>query len=131
MLLHAFLFALCCWHGINTLHIPNPEPHYLNWRKSPGTQEINNCSLSQDLKDEIQSYQNVVNQIISYVTNGEYKGQTYSTLATLVDTFGARMTGSAALENAIDFMLNWSANEGLDNMYTEDVLVPHWKRFVD
>lgn len=36
-----------------------------------------NCQLSKDLKDEIQSYKPVVNRIIESIVNGEFKGDTY------------------------------------------------------
>lgn len=94
----------------------------------PSASFINNCSLSPELIEEIHSYQDVVNQIINYVVDGEYKGQAYDTLAELVDNYGPRLTGSGMLEAAIDFMLDSSRTEGLDNVRTEDVVVPHWER---
>ncbi|KAG7167434.1 Carboxypeptidase Q-like 1, partial [Homarus americanus] len=86
------------------------------------------CNLPPELVDEIKSYQDTVDQIIEYVVRGDYKGRTYEVLAELVDTFGPRMTGSGQLEAAIDWMLELSEAEGLENTHTEDVTAPHWVR---
>lgn len=86
------------------------------------------CALSPDLVEEIRGYQETVDSIIEYIVNGDYKGRTYNILAELVDTFGPRMTGSGQLEAAIDWMLEKSHEEGLKNVHTEDVSVPHWVR---
>ncbi|XP_042880832.1 carboxypeptidase Q-like [Penaeus japonicus] len=92
-----------------------------------------------------------VNHRRKYIVNGDYKGH-YNILAELVDTFGPRdgtqtfffycrsdlfiiirncnlfQTGSGQLEAAIDWMLEKSHEEGLENIHTEDVSVPHWVR---
>jgi carboxypeptidase Q len=52
----------------------------------------------------------------------------YERLASLVDGFGHRLSGSVALENAIDWILNEMEADGLDNVRGEPVLVPHWVR---
>ncbi|KAK7073052.1 hypothetical protein SK128_019494 [Halocaridina rubra] len=106
------------------------ESHRL-WQSlinSATNKETTKCNLDPTLVDEIKSYQDVVNQIITFVTEGEYKGEAYKTLAKLVDTYGPRLTGSGMLEAAIDFMLNRSVEEGLENVHTEEVVVPHWER---
>lgn len=35
------------------------------------------CSLSQDLIEEIKSYQPIVDKIVAYAVNGEYSGSTW------------------------------------------------------
>ncbi len=52
----------------------------------------------------------------------------YDRLATLTDTFGPRLSGSSALENAIDWILGEMRADGLANVHGEPVMVPHWVR---
>ena len=52
----------------------------------------------------------------------------YVRLGRMVDTFGSRFSGSAALERAIDWVLREMAADGLDGVRGEPVMVPHWVR---
>jgi carboxypeptidase Q len=52
----------------------------------------------------------------------------WNRLAELVDTFGNRPVGSVSLENAIDWIVAQMKKDGLDNVHTEPVTVPHWVR---
>ena len=52
------------------------------------------CVLPMKTKMSIKSYQQVVDDIIDYVTTGPFKGAAYSTLAEMIDTFGPRMVSS-------------------------------------
>ena len=52
----------------------------------------------------------------------------YDRLARLTDTFGNRLSGSAPLERAIDWILAEMKRDGLDNVRGEPVMVPHWVR---
>ncbi len=49
-------------------------------------------------------------------------------IAELTDTFGHRISGSTALEQAIDWTLAKMRADGLENVRGEPVLVPHWVR---
>ncbi len=49
-------------------------------------------------------------------------------LADLTDTFGSRLSGSKALEDAIDWILAQMKKDGLANVRGEPVMVPHWVR---
>jgi carboxypeptidase Q len=49
-------------------------------------------------------------------------------IAELTDTFGNRLSGSAALERAIDWTLARMRDDGLENVRGEPVMVPHWVR---
>ena len=49
-------------------------------------------------------------------------------LAELTETFGHRLSGSASLERAIDWILEEMRRDGLENVRGEPVLVPHWVR---
>lgn len=86
-----------------------------------------NCTLPTNVKEEIQSYKNVVRNIIDHVTKGPGKGETYSYLAKFIDRFGNRISGSKNLENAIDYMISFMKSFKL-NVYTQPVQVPHWVR---
>jgi len=52
----------------------------------------------------------------------------YDRLAYMTDTFGPRFSGSTNLESAIDWMLEAMAQDGLQNVIGEEVMVPHWVR---
>lgn len=52
----------------------------------------------------------------------------YRRLAALVDGFGHRLSGSASLERAIDWILAEMQRDGFANVRGEPVMVPHWVR---
>ena len=52
----------------------------------------------------------------------------YDRLAYMTDTYGPRISGSQALEDAIDWMLEEMHADGLENVRGEDVMVPRWVR---
>ena len=54
--------------------------------------------------------------------------QPYRRLGALVDGFGHRLSGSAALERAIDWVLAEMQRDGFANVRGEPVMVPHWVR---
>ncbi len=61
---------------------------------------------------------------------GEALGSTraWDRLAELTDTFGHRLSGSKALEDAIAWALAEMKKDGLENVRAEKVMVPHWVR---
>jgi carboxypeptidase Q len=52
----------------------------------------------------------------------------YQRLGRLVDTFGHRLSGSASLEAAIDWILGQMKADGLENVRGQPVMVPRWVR---
>jgi len=84
--------------------------------------------LPYQLKKDIANHQDDANKIIDFLTKGPGKHQVYNRLATFVDTYGSRLTGSANLEHAIDYMLDELTKDKLDNVHSEEVQVPHWVR---
>lgn len=52
----------------------------------------------------------------------------YQRLAYLVDTYGSRISGSESLERAIDWIQAEMKRDGLQNVRTQPVMVPHWVR---
>ena len=49
-------------------------------------------------------------------------------LAYIGDTFGNRLSGSPSLEDAIEWAVAEMKRDGLENVHTEPVKVPHWVR---
>lgn len=52
----------------------------------------------------------------------------WNRLATMVDRFGNRLSGSESLERTIDWVLDEMRRDGLQNVRGEPVMVPHWVR---
>ncbi|HEX6576695.1 MAG TPA: M28 family metallopeptidase [Gemmatimonadaceae bacterium] len=52
----------------------------------------------------------------------------WNRLATFTDKFGPRLSGSASLEAAIDWVIAEMKRDGLQNVKGEPVMVPHWVR---
>ncbi|MBT8488721.1 MAG: M20/M25/M40 family metallo-hydrolase [Gemmatimonadetes bacterium] len=77
---------------------------------------------AQSVADE---YRDVAERLIQAATDNHFA---YERLTELVDRFGPRVSGSAALERAIDWMLVEMEADGLDNPRGDPVLVPHWVR---
>ena len=52
----------------------------------------------------------------------------YRRLAEMTDSFGARLSGTDNLRRAIAWAAETMKADGLDNVRTEPVMVPHWVR---
>jgi carboxypeptidase Q len=52
----------------------------------------------------------------------------YRRLAEMSDAFGARLSGTENLKRAIAWAAETMKADGLDNVHTEPVMVPHWVR---
>src|ERR1041384_3036440 len=50
----------------------------------------------------------------------------WNTLAELTDGFGSRLSGSDALEHAIDWIETRMKDDGLENVHTDPGRVPPW-----
>ena len=61
---------------------------------------------------------------------GEAVGSTFAwqRLAVLTDTIGNRLSGSPALDRAIEWAVTEMKRDGLENVHTESVKVPRWVR---
>src|SRR6185436_5196340 len=61
---------------------------------------------------------------------GEATGDTFAwrRLAALTDSVGHRWSGSPQLERAIEWAVAEMKRDGLENVHTEKVMVPHWVR---
>ena len=73
----------------------------------------------------INAYRDAAGRLI-----GESMSSTFAweRLALLGDTFGNRLSGSPALEAAIQWAVDEMKKDGLENVHTEPVKVPHWVR---
>jgi Zn-dependent M28 family amino/carboxypeptidase len=63
---------------------------------------------------------------LTAAAQGRTKG--YARLVALSDRFGHRLSGSRALEQAIDWSLAAMREDGLTDVRREKVMVPHWVR---
>jgi carboxypeptidase Q len=70
-------------------------------------------------------YQAVADQLIAAATADS---AAWNKLAELTDGFGNRISGSEALERAIDWIITRMRAEGLENVRGEPVMVPRWVR---
>src|ERR1051326_5151421 len=76
--------------------------------------------------DPIQrDYQSIASRIIAAATADS---SAWNTLAELTDGFGSRLSGSDALEHAIDWIETRMKDDGPETVHTEPVMVPHWVR---
>jgi carboxypeptidase Q len=70
-------------------------------------------------------YRDTAARLIKAATADDFAWQR---LAELTDTFGPRLSGSQNLTRAIRWSAEVMKHDGLDNVHTERVLVPHWIR---
>jgi carboxypeptidase Q len=75
--------------------------------------------------DPMASYRPAANRLIAAATGDS---AAHARLGRLVDRFGHRLSGSASLEAAIDWILSEMKSDGLANVRGEPVRVPHWVR---
>src|SRR5437870_11146253 len=61
---------------------------------------------------------------------GEAVGSTFAwqRLAVLTDTIGNRLSGTPALDRALEWAVDEMRRDGLENVHTESVRVPKWVR---
>lgn len=62
------------------------------------------------------------------ITESQRTDFAWQRLAEVTDRFGPRLSGSEALERAIDWAVAEMKKDGLDNVHKEPVMVPKWVR---
>ena len=72
-----------------------------------------------------EAYRAVADRLIDAATRDS---AAWNRIAELTDTFGPRVSGSAALERAIDWTLARMRSDGLENVRGERVMVANWVR---
>lgn len=82
--------------------------------------------VAQGQPDVAVAYKATSERIISAATAD--KSAAWNTLARFTDYSGNRLSGSAALERGIDWLVAEMKKDGLDNVHTEPAMVPHWVR---
>ena len=80
---------------------------------------------AQAQQPEIAGYRAAADSLIRAATADS---SAYRRLGLMVDTFGHRLSGSASLEAAIDWILDSMKADGLENVRGQRVMVPHWVR---
>lgn len=100
------------------------------YNKECDTLQTAECNLDPQLIEEIASYKEVSDKIISEVLHGSFKNRAYSDLENFIDTFGPRFSGTPTLENAIDFMLERMREMSLENVHGENASIPQWVRYL-
>src|SRR5690242_15882851 len=75
--------------------------------------------------DWLQPYRDPASRLIGEAVASDFAWQR---LALLGDTFGSRLSGSPNLEAAIRWAVDEMKRDGLENVHTEPVKVPHWVR---
>eukprot|EP01094_Clydonella_sp_ATCC50884_P016939 TRINITY_DN2865_c0_g1_i1.p1 TRINITY_DN2865_c0_g1~~TRINITY_DN2865_c0_g1_i1.p1 ORF type:complete len:466 (-),score=134.33 TRINITY_DN2865_c0_g1_i1:1368-2765(-) len=80
---------------------------------------------SRALPNPFEKYKQTVDTIISAARNNTVG---YDRLAEMCDTFGSRLSGSDALEEALDWIASTMRTDGLDGVTEQPVLVPKWVR---
>ena len=73
----------------------------------------------------VNAHRDAASRIIGEALSGSFA---WERLALLGDTFGNRLSGSTALEGAIQWAVAEMKKDGLDNVHTEPVKVPYWVR---
>jgi carboxypeptidase Q len=74
---------------------------------------------------DTERYRAAADRLISAATKDS---SAWNRVAELTDAFGSRLSGSDALERAIDWTLARMRSDGLENVRGEPVMVPHWVR---
>lgn len=92
------------------------------------TQYEEECVLDPKLVEEIGSYKNVTRSIMKDIIEGGMGEAMYDEYIKFIDKFGARPSGTDNLEKSIDYMINLTLQNGLSNITTEELEVPHWTR---
>ena len=84
--------------------------------------------LLQPVLADVSSYQETADEIVESARSSE-KG--WDRLATLCTLYPHRLSGTSALEDAIDWIAKEMESDGFDRVTTEEVTVPHWERGVE
>lgn len=82
-------------------------------------------SAQQAKPKDIKAYKKVTEKIIQAAMKDS---SVFTRLTELVDQFPARISGSENLEKAIDWAQKEMSEDGLENIHTQPVMVPNWKR---
>ncbi len=82
-------------------------------------------SVASAQQADVSAYRAATDRLIEAATRDSFA---YNRLATFVDKFGNRLSGTESLERGIDWALAQMKADGLENVHGESVMVPHWVR---
>jgi carboxypeptidase Q len=90
-----------------------------------GAQSPHNAPADRHSSSWLDQYREPASRLI-----GEAVGSTFAwqRLAVLTDTIGNRLSGTPALDRAIEWAVGEMKRDGLENVHTESVKVPKWVR---
>jgi carboxypeptidase Q len=74
---------------------------------------------------EVADFQDTADSIVGRARTSEIG---WDRLATLCTLYPHRLSGTTALEDALDWIVGEMESDGFDRVTTEDVTVPHWER---
>ncbi|MFA5504972.1 MAG: M20/M25/M40 family metallo-hydrolase [Vulcanimicrobiota bacterium] len=77
---------------------------------------------------QVSDYQQTADSIVEKARTSELGWARLSTICTL---YPHRLSGTTALEEAIDWVLEEMEADGFDRVTTQEVIVPHWERGVE
>jgi carboxypeptidase Q len=109
--------GICLGLSFLTLAVTAPATHLRAQASHPET--------SMSRPSWLDSYREPASRLI-----GEAVGSTFAwdRLSILTDSIGNRLSGTAALDRAIQWAAAEMARDGLENVHTERVMVPRWVR---
>ena len=81
------------------------------------------CAMT--AQGQTESYRGTTDRLIDAAVKDS---AAWNKIAELTDRYGHRLSGSTALERAIDWTLARMGADGLENVHGERVMVPHWVR---
>ncbi|MEO8842505.1 MAG: hypothetical protein ABI591_17360, partial [Kofleriaceae bacterium] len=113
--------CLLCVIGCATPPAPQPTPAWVTDTTSYGV----NTSQARAIADR---YRTIAQKII---TLGHADRGAFQTLSDLTDTVGHRLAGSPELDRAVIWAVAAMKGDGLANVHTEKVMVPHWQRGIE
>ncbi len=76
-------------------------------------------------QDWLDIYRDPASRLVAEAMSSRFA---WERLALITDTFGHRLSGSASLEDTIRWVVQEMKSDGLENVHTEPVKVPHWVR---
>jgi carboxypeptidase Q len=98
-------------------------PARLSAGATPSSQSV--LTVIPDSQTVVQQYSRHAADIIKAARSDS---SMYKRLQYLCDTFGSRLSGTPALERALDWILSELTHDGFENVRGEEVMVPHWQR---
>jgi type IV secretory pathway VirB2 component (pilin) len=63
------------------------------------------------VRRDVRGMQDDIQQLFKYLLNGPGKGQVYNRLAYMTDTFGPRLSGSQAYDDAVQWIMQAATRE--------------------